>query len=210
MFIRSVHPLSCRGTVGLFLLCHRHQLCCCALSVHVSWCARPREPPGWTPLASTWQGRGYIFSFTRRSPATFHSGCACLCQQQGCPTWILCCSVLGQGQGNMQDGQPAGPALASPCGFIFVFIMVNGIGPFSINFSGHLDLFLFPFSFFFNTAQIFPHFFSIEWFCFLVCFQESFMYLGWGSLFGLHVINTVSHAVASLSPHHHPPPYNVS
>ena len=45
----------------------------------------------------------------------------------------------------MQDGQPAGPVLASPCGFIFIFIMVNGIGPFSINFSGHLDLFFFPF-----------------------------------------------------------------
>lgn len=171
MFICSVHPLSCRGTVGLFLLCHLHQFCCCALSVHVSWCARPREPPGWTPLASTWQGRGYIFSFTRRSPTTFHSGCASLCQQQGCPAWILCCSVLGQGQGNVQDGQPARPALASPCGFIFIFIMVNGIGPFSINFSGHLDLFLFPFSFF-NTAQIFPHFFLLSGFAFLFVFRN--------------------------------------
>ena len=104
----------------------------------------------------------------------------------------------------MQDGQPAGPALASPCGFIFIFMMVNGIGPLSINFSGHLDLFIFPFFFFFFLIlfKYFPIFY-IEWFCFLVCFQESFMYLGWGSLFGLHIINTVSHAVASPPPPHH-------
>ena len=57
--------------------------------------------------------------------------------------------LLPRVQGDVQDGQPAGPAPASPCGFIFMFVMVNGIEPFSINFSGHLDLFLFPFFFFF-------------------------------------------------------------
>lgn len=100
----------------------------------------------------------------------------------------------------MQDGQPAG--LASLCDFIFIFMMVNGIGPLSINFSGHLDLFLFPFFFFFLILFKYFPIFSIEWFCFLVYFQESSMYLGWGSLFGLHIMNTVSHAVASPP---HPP-----
>ena len=128
--LRARSPPGCGGRWGSL----------CGVSVTSSAAARrlrrcPREPPGWTHLAGTWQGRRCVFSFTRRSPATSHGGCARLCQQRGARPGASAAPV----QGDVQDGQPAGPAPASPCGFIFMFMMVNGIEPFSINFSGHLD-----------------------------------------------------------------------
>ena len=38
-------------------------------------------------------------------------------------------SVAPRPRVNVQGGQPAGPALASLCGFIFIFMVVNGIEP---------------------------------------------------------------------------------
>lgn len=100
---------------------------------------------------------------------------------------------------NVQGGQPPGPARASLCGFIFILTVVNGIEPLFICF---LAICIY-FSFLFLKKILFKYFliFSIEWFCFLICFQEFFIYRGCGSFFWLRVVNAVSRAVAFLSPH---------
>lgn len=129
-------------------------------------------------LAGPWV---HLQLYKARSPTTF-TVVVPVVPAAGCPAWILCCSVLGQGQRTCRMASLLGLRWL-PCGFIFIFIMVNGIRPFSINFSGHLVYF--SFLFFFNTAQIFPHFFSIEWFCFLVCFKGILHVSGVGITFGL-------------------------
>lgn len=58
---------------------------------------------------------------------------------------------------NVQGGQPAGPALASLCGFIFILTVLNGIEPLFICFLVICIYFLFLFKK--NIVQIFSHFF---------------------------------------------------
>lgn len=195
VFTHSAHPFSRRWTVGLFLLCCRYKLCCRALSVCMSWCARLWDAPGWTQLQRTcrpWAPLQLYEAIPSHLPQWLHQVIPAV-EVHGLeplllhvPGWMFrVANLLG---------------LHWPlCVALFSFSRcLTELSPFSYVF--------WPFVFIscsFLKKILFKYFliFSIEWFCFFICFQEFFIYRGCGSFFWLHVVNAVSRAVAFLSPH---------